>query len=44
MSIIVLEKTKSDRIAKDVATIINALTKCYKDKPETLKKGQLLTN
>lgn len=38
MSIIVLEKTKSDRIAKDVATIINALTKCYKDKPETLKK------
>lgn len=38
MSIIVLEKTKSDRIAKDVATIINSLTKCYKDKPETLKK------
>lgn len=38
MSIIVLEKTKSDRIAKDVATIINALTKIYKDKPETLKK------
>ena len=38
MSIIVLEKTTSDRIAKDVATIINALTKCYKDKPETLKK------
>lgn len=38
MSIIVLEKTKSDRIAKDVATIINALTKCYKDKPETLKR------
>lgn len=38
MSIIVLEKTKSDRIAKDVATIINALTKCYKDKPKTLKK------
>ena len=38
MSIIVLEKTKSDRIAKDVATIINALTKRYKDKPETLKK------
>lgn len=38
MSIIVLEKTKSDHIAKDVAIIINALTKCYKDKPETLKK------
>lgn len=38
MSIIVLEKTQSERIAKDVATIINALTKCYKDKPETLKK------
>lgn len=38
MSIIVLEKTKSERIAKDVATIINALTKCYKDKPETLKR------
>lgn len=38
MSIIVLEKTSSERIAKDVATIINALTKCYKDKPETLKK------
>lgn len=38
MSIIVLEKTTSERIAKDVATIINALTKCYKDKPETLKK------
>lgn len=38
MSIIVLEKTKSKRIAKDVATIINALTKCYKDKPETLKR------
>lgn len=38
MSIIVLEKTKSERIAKDVATIINALTKWYKDKPETLKK------
>ena len=38
MSIIVLEKTTSERIAKDVATIINALTKIYKDKPETLKK------
>ena len=38
MSIIVLEKTTSERIAKDVATIINALTKIYKDKHETLKK------
>ena len=38
MSIIVLEKTKSDRIAKDVANIINALTACYKEKPKTLKK------
>lgn len=38
MSIIVLEKTTSDRIAKDVATIINALTACYKEKPKTLKK------
>ena len=37
MSIIVLEKTKSDRIAKDVANIINALTACYKEKPKTLK-------
>lgn len=39
MSIIVLEKTKSERVANDVATIINALTKCFKDKPEELKRG-----
>lgn len=39
MSIIVLEKTKSERVANDVATIINALTKCFKDKPEELKIG-----